>query len=110
MDGGSKDSTARNARHAGATSVITTQKGRARQLNAGAAKARGDVLLFLHADSKLPENWELRVQQAMAPANAKTPRQPPSLPPQWGCFESISIDVSFIIYIHLHVLLKHKLM
>lgn len=107
MDGGSKDSTARNARHAGATTVITTQKGRARQLNAGAAKARGDVLLFLHADSKLPENWEQRVQQAMAPANAKT--QLPPLPPQWGCFESISIDVSFIIYMHLHVLLKHKL-
>ena len=34
---------------------LTSAKGRARQMNAGAAVARGDILLFLHADTKLPE-------------------------------------------------------
>jgi uncharacterized protein len=95
VDGGSKDLTACIAHQAGAT-VITAPKGRARQLNAGAAKARGDVLLFLHADSKLPEKWELCVQQAMAPPTSSntTVKQPPLPRRQWGCFESIAIDVS----------------
>lgn len=36
--------------------VIESQKGRAIQMNAGAGEARGDVLLFLHADSRLPSD------------------------------------------------------
>src|SRR3990172_1881745 len=35
---------------------IFSQKGRARQMNVGAAAARGDVLLFLHADTVLPRD------------------------------------------------------
>ena len=34
--------------------VMTAPRGRASQMNAGAAAARGDVLLFLHADTRLP--------------------------------------------------------
>jgi rSAM/selenodomain-associated transferase 2 len=37
--------------------LIQAQRGRGRQMNAGAALARGDWLLFLHADSQLPSNW-----------------------------------------------------
>lgn len=56
VDGGSTDGTGEIARAAGAT-VIQSKPGRARQMNAGAARATGNVLLFLHADTVLPENW-----------------------------------------------------
>lgn len=49
VDGASADGTAELARAAGATTV-ESPPGRARQQNAGARQARGDVLLFLHAD------------------------------------------------------------
>jgi rSAM/selenodomain-associated transferase 2 len=51
-DGGSADSTAALA--APYARVIHAPRGRARQMNAGAAHAAGDVLLFLHADTRLP--------------------------------------------------------
>ena len=52
-DGGSHDSTAELARPL-ADAVIDAPRGRAAQMNAGAACARGGVLLFLHADTRLP--------------------------------------------------------
>jgi rSAM/selenodomain-associated transferase 2 len=55
VDGGSRDDTAERAR-ALADRVISSARGRALQMNAGAAVASGDVLLFLHADTRLPEN------------------------------------------------------
>ncbi len=48
-DGQSQDGTGDLARSAGAT-VVTSERGRGRQLNAGARATTGDVLLFLHAD------------------------------------------------------------
>jgi len=53
-DGGSVDGSASFAEVAGFT-VLKTAPGRARQMNAGAAHASGNVLLFLHADTRLPE-------------------------------------------------------
>jgi len=53
VDGGSRDATRELAARAGAT-VIDAPRGRAMQMNAGAAQARGEVLLFLHADCRLP--------------------------------------------------------
>ncbi len=53
VDGGSSDATAQLAMPLVAC-VVTANKGRALQMNAGAAAAAGDVLLFLHADSILP--------------------------------------------------------
>jgi rSAM/selenodomain-associated transferase 2 len=54
-DGGSKDGTADLARPL-AHQVLTAPRGRALQMNAGAKAARGEILLFLHADTQLPEN------------------------------------------------------
>jgi len=53
VDGGSTDASAELARPL-ADRVIASPPGRARQQNAGAAEARGSVLLFLHADTRLP--------------------------------------------------------
>lgn len=52
-DGGSGDATRALAAPL-ADRVLTAPRGRASQMNAGAALARGDVLLFLHADTRLP--------------------------------------------------------
>jgi rSAM/selenodomain-associated transferase 2/rSAM/selenodomain-associated transferase 1 len=54
-DGGSTDDTVRIARQLGAL-VCLSQAGRGIQCNAGAASATGDVLVFLHADTHLPDN------------------------------------------------------
>jgi rSAM/selenodomain-associated transferase 2 len=53
VDGGSRDATIQRARLR-ADGVISAPRGRALQMNAGAARASGDVLLFLHADTRLP--------------------------------------------------------
>ena len=52
-DGGSRDGTPEKARPL-ADRVIAVPRGRAAQMNAGAAVAKGDALLFLHADTRLP--------------------------------------------------------
>lgn len=64
-DGGSTDSSANLARLAG-FSVINSARGRAQQMNAGAAKANGDVLLFLHADTRLPDSASRHIEHALA--------------------------------------------
>ena len=53
VDGGSSDRTAEFARPL-SDAVIAAPRGRAAQMNAGAAQAAGDTLLFLHADTRLP--------------------------------------------------------
>ncbi|MDX8378614.1 MAG: TIGR04283 family arsenosugar biosynthesis glycosyltransferase [Gallionella sp.] len=53
-DGGSEDSSANWAQLTG-FKVVTSTRGRAQQMNAGAAQATGEMLLFLHADTRLPE-------------------------------------------------------
>jgi rSAM/selenodomain-associated transferase 2 len=52
-DGGSADATADLARPL-ADRLVASERGRSKQMNAGAAQARGSVLLFLHADVRLP--------------------------------------------------------
>jgi hypothetical protein len=56
VDGGSTDDTVSLARAVGAR-VIHSQPGRARQMNAGAAQATGNTLVFLHADTLLPADY-----------------------------------------------------
>ena len=64
-DGGSRDGTAGLARLF-ADYVITAPRGRASQMNAGAAAAHGDIFLFLHADTRLPENADTIVLDSIA--------------------------------------------
>lgn len=61
-DGGSEDDSQKLASDFGAT-VLHTAKGRAFQMNAGASHATGEWLLFLHADTHLPDNWIQLIQQ-----------------------------------------------
>ncbi len=56
-DGGSSDRTAEIADCLQGVRVIKTLKGRGPQMNAGAAIAAGDILLFLHADTTLEDGW-----------------------------------------------------
>ena len=61
VDGGSSDATVDIAsRHPG-VEVLQAPKGRASQMNAGAARARGEWLLFLHADTLIPEEALSRI-------------------------------------------------
>ena len=64
VDGGSRDGTTTVA-CAFADRVLETARGRARQMNAGAAAADGDVLLFLHADTRLPDRYPAAVARAI---------------------------------------------
>jgi rSAM/selenodomain-associated transferase 2 len=65
VDGESEDDTARLARAQGAR-VLFAPRGRASQMNAGAAAARGDILLFLHADTRLPAGFGGEVRRTLA--------------------------------------------
>ena len=46
--------------------ALTAPRGRASQMNAGAARARGQILLFLHADTLLPQNALEKIEQALS--------------------------------------------
>lgn len=65
VDGGSTDATVALAAP-WADAVIASPSGRARQMNAGAARARGKILLFLHADTQLPPLADQTVMDALA--------------------------------------------
>ena len=65
VDGGSVDRTADVAR-AGGAELIAGDRGRGRQMNAGAARARGDLLLFLHADTLLPAGFRADLERLVA--------------------------------------------
>ena len=75
VDGGSSDATIALAKPF-ADAVIAGDRGRAVQMNAGAARARGDVLLFLHADTRLPPDADRLVLEALADS-----------PHAWGRFD-----------------------
>jgi rSAM/selenodomain-associated transferase 2 len=78
VDGGSNDATMDVAR-AHADITFQAPRGRAAQMNAGAAACRADVLLFLHADTRLPQGADALVLDAVAKRHA------------WGRFD-VRID------------------
>ena len=80
VDGGSNDDTISRARAAGASKIYRCKTaGRSVQMNLGAAKSSGDILLFLHADSTLPSGYDTLINDQMSPGFS------------WGCFRSIDI-------------------
>lgn len=83
-DGHSSDGTADLARGR-ADRVVSAPRGRALQMNAGAAEARGDVLLFLHADTHLPENADRLVLDGLAQSGRC-----------WGRFD-VAFDAGFAL-------------
>ena len=52
-------------RHASPVTLLTAPPGRARQMNAGGTSSKGDVLLFLHADTSLPSDARQAVERAL---------------------------------------------
>jgi rSAM/selenodomain-associated transferase 2 len=74
VDGGSIDNTRILAAPL-ADKVIISALGRARQMNSGAGQSTGEVLIFLHADTRLPENALQLIQQRIGSAR------------QWGRFD-----------------------
>jgi rSAM/selenodomain-associated transferase 2 len=64
VDGGSSDNTLEEVELFQDVLLVQTGKGRGHQLNAGAAAAQGEVLLFLHADTVLEEGWSMAVASA----------------------------------------------
>jgi len=64
-DGGSSDATPQVAGQSGARLIKIHPPGRGRQLRAAANQARGDWLLFLHADSRLPLRWSSAVRSLL---------------------------------------------
>lgn len=79
VDGGSDDDSVAVARRH-CERVIVGPRGRARQMNAGAAVAGGDWLLFLHADTGLPADALLQLARATRTAGRREPVQ-------WGRFD-----------------------
>jgi len=79
VDGGSTDGTVALAQPL-ADFVITSARGRATQMNAGAGVARGDVLLFLHADTHLPDDADQQVLNSLGQSGRA-----------WGRFD-VTID------------------
>jgi rSAM/selenodomain-associated transferase 2 len=75
VDGGSRDGTPDAARPL-ADRVLGAARGRANQMNAGAGAAAGDVLLFLHADTRLPPGADRAVLDGLAASSAR-----------WGRFD-----------------------
>lgn len=86
VDGGSRDATVAAATPL-ADRVVTSPRGRAVQMNAGAAAAHGDVLLFLHVDTTLPADAEAAIRAA-ATRDGHAVRHP-----VWGRFD-VRIDGS----------------
>ncbi len=63
VDGGSTDQTTEIAKRY--ADIIVSDRGRACQMNAGAKVANGDILLFLHADSKLHDDALIKLENVM---------------------------------------------
>lgn len=97
VDGGSSDGTVELAR-ALANQVFPAPRGRASQMNAGAAAAHGDVLLFLHADTRLPENAAAFVLDGLARSGRC-----------WGRFDVLFDEGGFLRFIALMMNLRSRL-
>lgn len=71
VDGGSDDNTIKIIEQDCRITIIHSGKGRALQMNTGAEYAKGETLLFLHADTRLPNNSLKKIHQLMLDPNTK---------------------------------------
>jgi rSAM/selenodomain-associated transferase 2 len=81
VDGGSTDRTVELARDAG-FDVLESEKGRARQMNAGARASMSEVLVFLHVDTKLPPRALYQIENHLSQKSG------------WGRFDVRIVGVS----------------
>jgi len=65
VDGGSSDRTLEVA-HSLEVKVVSSNSGRAEQMNAGARESCGSLLLFLHADTELPEGYDSCIRRILS--------------------------------------------
>jgi rSAM/selenodomain-associated transferase 2 len=70
VDGGSQDRTVILAQALGIKVIISPLPGRANQMNFGAKEATGDIILFLHADTRLPSEYPKLISETLL--NPKT--------------------------------------
>lgn len=77
VDGGSKDNTVSKAKGTGAKVITAPEKGRAVQMNYAVSQAKGEIIYFVHADTKPPKNFGEHIVAALQ--NGK----------EAGCFTSI---------------------
>lgn len=87
VDGGSEDDSQNIVQCAGFR-LVCSERGRARQMNAGAAHAQGSVFLFLHADTQLPNGAALLVTQALVDYDT-----------MWGRFDVTIVGRPFMLRI-----------
>lgn len=66
VDGGSTDDTVEKARQSGAQVLLSPQKGRAFQMNFGAKHSKGEVLYFVHADTRVPDGYYKDIEKAVS--------------------------------------------
>ena len=66
VDGGSTDGSTQVVAQYPLARLVVSPRGRARQMNAGAREARGEILLFLHADTRLPDGAAEAIRAALA--------------------------------------------
>jgi len=64
VDGAQNGGTIKKIKNRG-IKKIKSEKGRAKQMNAGAAKAGGDILVFVHGDTIMPDNFPALIEQAV---------------------------------------------
>ena len=95
VDGGSRDATPALAQPL-ADRVLSSSRGRAAQMNAGAAAARGNALLFLHADTRLPDGADALVRDALCGARV------------WGRFD-VAFDGGALPLVALSMNLRSRL-
>ena len=95
VDGGSSDRTVELARPL-ANLVIVAPRGRASQMKAGAARASGDTLLFLHADTRLPSAADCAVVEGLRRSGRV-----------WGRFD-VAIDGSHAMLRIVAVMMNHR--
>lgn len=94
VDGGSADRTVQRARSLGIT-VLQAPRGRASQMNSGARVASGEILLFLHADTLLPQGWkDLILNELRKPGTAAATFRL-RLSPRTGSLRAVELLANF---------------